>query len=76
MKLIASKLQYGDWCVAGDSCSRGFGLNNTISRNNKGNMQFGSNVTCKCTSTVCHISRMYESVFIYVYIHIRMYIEG
>ncbi|KAF5766542.1 putative protein kinase RLK-Pelle-DLSV family [Helianthus annuus] len=58
MKLIASKLQYGDWRVAGDSCSRGFGLNNTISRNNKGNMQFGSNVTCNCTSTVCHISRI------------------
>ncbi|KAJ0457952.1 putative protein kinase RLK-Pelle-DLSV family [Helianthus annuus] len=58
MKLIASKLQYHDWRVAGDSCSRGFGLNNTISRNNKGNMQFGSNVTCNCTSTVCHISRI------------------
>ncbi|KAM0040189.1 putative non-specific serine/threonine protein kinase [Helianthus debilis subsp. tardiflorus] len=57
MKLIASKLQYGDW-RAGDSCSRGFVLNNTISRNNKGNMQFGSNVTCNCTSTVCHISRI------------------
>ncbi|KAJ0873985.1 putative protein kinase RLK-Pelle-DLSV family [Helianthus annuus] len=56
MKLIASKLQYSNWNVASDSCSRGFGLNNTISVYSTGVMEYGSNVTCNCTTTVCHIS--------------------
>ncbi|KAI3786479.1 hypothetical protein L1987_40188 [Smallanthus sonchifolius] len=67
MQLIASKLQYSGWSVARDSCSRGFGLNNTISQNKRGLMQFGSNVTCNCTSTVCHISTIVLS---------RNYING
>ncbi|KAI7756964.1 hypothetical protein M8C21_033432 [Ambrosia artemisiifolia] len=59
MRVIASKLQYSNWNVASDSCSRGFGLNKTVSINSRsGVMEFGSNVTCNCTSTVCHISRI------------------
>ncbi|KAI7756962.1 hypothetical protein M8C21_033430 [Ambrosia artemisiifolia] len=56
MRLIASKLQYSKWNVASDSCSRSFGLNETVSLNSRGLVEFGSNVTCNCTSTVCHIS--------------------
>ncbi|KAJ0869442.1 putative protein kinase RLK-Pelle-DLSV family [Helianthus annuus] len=59
MKMIASKLQYSNWNVASDSCSRGFGLNNTVTFDEEEQlMDFGSNVTCNCTATVCHISRI------------------
>ncbi|KAJ0733568.1 putative protein kinase RLK-Pelle-DLSV family [Helianthus annuus] len=59
MKMIASKLQYSNWNVASDSCSRGFGLNNTLTFDEEDQlMDFGSNVTCNCTATVCHISRI------------------
>ncbi|XP_024964213.1 probable LRR receptor-like serine/threonine-protein kinase At1g53430 [Cynara cardunculus var. scolymus] len=55
--LIASKLQYTGWStVAADSCSTGRGLNQTITANDRGLIRFGSNVTCNCNSTVCHIS--------------------
>ncbi|KAF5780773.1 putative protein kinase RLK-Pelle-DLSV family [Helianthus annuus] len=58
MRSIASKLQYSNWRIADDSCSRGFGLNNTVTFDKDGLMDFGSNVTCNCTATVCHISRI------------------
>ncbi|KAI3809620.1 hypothetical protein L1987_19216 [Smallanthus sonchifolius] len=56
MRSIASKLQYSNWNVASDSCSRGFGLNDTVYSIKAEAMEFGSNVTCNCTTTVCHIS--------------------
>ncbi|MFS7984231.1 hypothetical protein Hanom_Chr11g00984071 [Helianthus anomalus] len=65
MRSIASKLQYSNWRIADDSCSRGFGLNNTVTFDEDGLMDFGSNVTCNCTATVCHISRMYEYAYHY-----------
>ncbi|KAK1439656.1 hypothetical protein QVD17_05476 [Tagetes erecta] len=58
MRLIASKLQYDKWNVSRDSCSRGFGLNDTVTADENRLMEFGSNVTCNCTATVCHISRI------------------
>ncbi|KAI3769364.1 hypothetical protein L6452_00465 [Arctium lappa] len=56
--LIASKLQYRGWSVAGDSCSAGRGLNQTISSNSRELIQIGSNVTCNCSSTVCHVTNI------------------
>ncbi|KAI3769368.1 hypothetical protein L6452_00469 [Arctium lappa] len=54
--LIASKLQYRGWLVYRDSCSTGRGLNHTHSLNSEGLINFGSNVTCNCNSTVCHVT--------------------
>ncbi|KAI3769365.1 hypothetical protein L6452_00466 [Arctium lappa] len=54
--LIASKLKYTGWNVATDSCTTGRGLNHTISLNNHGLISIGSNVTCNCNSTVCHVT--------------------
>ncbi|XP_076926836.1 putative LRR receptor-like serine/threonine-protein kinase At1g53440 [Bidens hawaiensis] len=58
MSLIASKLQYRNWNVASDSCIRrsSSGFDSIISVENTGIMKQGSNVTCNCTATVCHIS--------------------
>ncbi|XP_023771355.1 probable LRR receptor-like serine/threonine-protein kinase At1g53430 [Lactuca sativa] len=58
LQSIASSLQYNNWRVSSDSCSGGGGLNNTNSDNGQGLMRFGSNVTCSCNSTVCHITRI------------------
>ncbi|XP_076958586.1 putative LRR receptor-like serine/threonine-protein kinase At1g53440 [Bidens hawaiensis] len=58
MRSIASKLQYSNWNVTSDSCSRSSGLNDTILLNPRGLIDIGSNVTCNCTTTVCHISRI------------------
>ncbi|XP_071725938.1 probable LRR receptor-like serine/threonine-protein kinase At1g53440 [Rutidosis leptorrhynchoides] len=56
--VIASKLQYSGWKPASDSCSTSTGLNQTISFNSRGLLQFGSNVTCECNTTVCHITNI------------------
>ncbi|KAJ9562795.1 hypothetical protein OSB04_007955 [Centaurea solstitialis] len=59
LRTIASKLQYDGWSsVAGNSCSTGRGLNQTLSVNSRGVMRFGSNVTCSCNSTVCHVTNI------------------
>ncbi|KAI7724821.1 hypothetical protein M8C21_021019, partial [Ambrosia artemisiifolia] len=58
MRAIASKLQYSNWSIASDSCRRGSGLNNTVTYDGDGLMEIGSNVTCNCTATICHISRI------------------
>ncbi|KAL8205436.1 hypothetical protein R6Q57_008987 [Mikania cordata] len=58
MRSIASKLQYSNWTIASDSCSRSFGVNYTHTFDSDGLMEIGSNVTCNCTATVCHIARM------------------
>ncbi|XP_071689067.1 probable LRR receptor-like serine/threonine-protein kinase At1g53440 [Rutidosis leptorrhynchoides] len=52
------QLQIRDWVVASNSCSGGGRLNNTISLNNQGLRVFGSNVTCKCNTTECHITHI------------------
>ncbi|KAI3716214.1 hypothetical protein L6452_23395 [Arctium lappa] len=57
LETISSRLQYSNWRVARNSCSGGGGLNVTISLNN-GGLRFGSNVTCNCNSTVCHITHI------------------
>ncbi|XP_071717092.1 probable LRR receptor-like serine/threonine-protein kinase At1g53440 [Rutidosis leptorrhynchoides] len=58
LQTIASRLQIRDWRVARNSCSEGGGLNNTISSNNLGLIVFGSNVTCNCSTTECHITHI------------------
>ncbi|KAJ9563063.1 hypothetical protein OSB04_008223 [Centaurea solstitialis] len=66
---IASKLEYRGWNVSRDSCSTGRGLNQTISENYPGSMRSGSNVTCNCSSTVCHITNMYGSASLITYLY-------
>nr|XP_043618957.1 probable LRR receptor-like serine/threonine-protein kinase At1g53430 [Erigeron canadensis] len=58
LQTIASKLQYSGWQPARDSCISGTGLNDTISLNRRGLLDYGSNVTCNCNSTVCHITNI------------------
>ncbi|PWA42740.1 LRR receptor-like serine/threonine-protein kinase [Artemisia annua] len=58
LKVIASKLRYSGWQPTSNSCSTGTGLNQTKSLNDKGFIQFGSNVTCSCNTTVCHITNI------------------
>ncbi|KAI3789528.1 hypothetical protein L2E82_02327 [Cichorium intybus] len=58
LQTIASRLQYNNWRVSSDSCSGGGGLNNPISLNNQGLLRFGSNVTCNCSTTVCHVTHI------------------
>ncbi|XP_024964175.1 probable LRR receptor-like serine/threonine-protein kinase At1g53430 [Cynara cardunculus var. scolymus] len=57
--LIASKLQYTGWRLANtDSCNTGHGLNQIISRRKGGLISVGSNVTCNCSSTLCHVTNI------------------
>ncbi|KAF5787240.1 putative protein kinase RLK-Pelle-DLSV family [Helianthus annuus] len=58
LQTIASRLQYSDWQVARNSCSEGRGLNITYSRNDRNQVRFGSNVTCTCNTTECHITNI------------------
>ncbi|KAJ9537779.1 hypothetical protein OSB04_030512 [Centaurea solstitialis] len=58
LQTISTRLQYSNWQVAQDSCSRGGGLNVTVSLTGEGLIRIGSNVTCNCNSTVCHITRI------------------
>ncbi|KVH93122.1 Leucine-rich repeat-containing protein [Cynara cardunculus var. scolymus] len=66
LEAISSRLQYNNWRVARNSCSGGGGLNVTVSLNGEGLIRFGSNVTCNCNSTICHVTHMYESVVLYL----------
>ena len=65
LEVIASKLGYSGWQPSSDSCITGRGLNQTIALNEKGLIKFGSNVTCSCNTTVCHITNMYVSISFY-----------
>ncbi|KAD3066750.1 hypothetical protein R6Q59_019037 [Mikania micrantha] len=58
MRSIASKLQYSNWTIATDFCSRLLELNVAYTRDKNGKMTIGSNVTCYCPATVCHIERI------------------
>ncbi|GKC63190.1 probable LRR receptor-like serine/threonine-protein kinase [Tanacetum coccineum] len=58
LQSIASRLRYDGWRVATNSCSGGGGLNNIIATNRQGLVAFGSNVTCSCNTTECHITRI------------------
>lgn len=58
LQAIASRLRYDGWRVARNSCSGGGGLNNTITTNRQGLVAFGSNVTCSCNTTECHITHI------------------
>ncbi|XP_076924951.1 putative LRR receptor-like serine/threonine-protein kinase At1g53440 [Bidens hawaiensis] len=58
LQTIASRLQYSDWRVARNSCSGGGGLNRTYTSNSQGAVRFGSNVTCTCNTTECHITHI------------------
>lgn len=66
LQRISSRLQYNGWQVARNSCSGGGGLNNTISLNDQGLIRFGSNLTCSCNTTVCHVTNMYKFVSFYI----------
>nr|GEU45997.1 probable LRR receptor-like serine/threonine-protein kinase At1g53430 [Tanacetum cinerariifolium] len=57
LKVIASKLHYSVWQPTSESCSTSRGLNQTNSFE-KGRFQYGSNVTCSCNTTVCHITNI------------------
>ncbi|KAK1416699.1 hypothetical protein QVD17_25815 [Tagetes erecta] len=58
LQTISSRLQYSDWQVARDSCRGGGRLNVTYSLNTQNLIRFGSNVTCNCTDTECHITHI------------------
>ncbi|KAI3774930.1 hypothetical protein L1987_49494 [Smallanthus sonchifolius] len=58
LQTISSRLQYSDWQVARNSCSGGGRLNITLSLNSQGLVRFGSNVTCNCSTTECHITHI------------------
>ncbi|XP_024979201.1 probable LRR receptor-like serine/threonine-protein kinase At1g53430 [Cynara cardunculus var. scolymus] len=58
LEAISSRLQYNNWRVARNSCSGGGGLNVTVSLNGEGLIRFGSNVTCNCNSTICHVTHI------------------
>ncbi|KAD6794491.1 hypothetical protein E3N88_05387 [Mikania micrantha] len=58
LQTISSRLQHNGWQVARNSCSGGGGLNVTYSLNNQGLVGFGSNVTCNCNTTECHITHI------------------
>ncbi|XP_042479270.1 probable LRR receptor-like serine/threonine-protein kinase At1g53440 isoform X2 [Macadamia integrifolia] len=56
LKSIAKKLKNGHWNVSSTSCSEGGGLNVNISGSAAGLGK--SNVTCSCSTTVCHITNI------------------
>ncbi|XP_076882536.1 putative LRR receptor-like serine/threonine-protein kinase At1g53440 [Bidens hawaiensis] len=56
LQTIASRLQYSEWRVARNSCSGG--LNRTYATNDENLVRFGSNVTCTCNTTECHITHI------------------
>ncbi|GJY70839.1 probable LRR receptor-like serine/threonine-protein kinase [Tanacetum coccineum] len=58
LQSIASRLRYNGWRVATNSCSGGGGLNDTVTPDADGLLEYGSNVTCSCNTTECHITRI------------------
>ncbi|KAL4587712.1 hypothetical protein LXL04_000586 [Taraxacum kok-saghyz] len=58
LQAISSRLQYSNWRVSSDSCNEGGGLNDILSTNQQGILRFGSNVTCNCNTTICHVTNI------------------
>ncbi|KAI3753652.1 hypothetical protein L2E82_25711 [Cichorium intybus] len=57
LRVIARKLNHTGWGqVSRDSCATRQGLNQSIYFNDKQLIEVGGNITCNCTTTVCHIA--------------------